>query len=189
MSRLRANWKYPAQTLSLIRNAPVALHKLLSTGKEQVDENALIEFFWIDDPAAPPGKSASRKPKKKDGNQIIVKPVLPKPKRRLVLTKRKGGFTIKAGPDFHELPLPAAVKVEVCYDVEYGKPRWDKLDFDFEEGDLSVAVTGGEEERSENRILLTVHEPDFSLSVDGFDEKRDLVVDFNTVRVREPANA
>ena len=189
MSRLRNNWKYPAQTLSLIRNAPVALHKLLATGKEQMDENALINFFWIDDPSAPPGKSGGPKPKQKDGPDPNPFDPIPKPKKRLILTKRKGGFTIKPGPDFHELPLPAGVKVEVCYDVEYGKPRWDKHDFDFEENDLAIAKTGAEDERSENRIILTVNEPDFSLSVDGFDEKRDLVVDFNIVRVKETADA
>lgn len=190
MSRLRSNWKYPPQTLSVIRNAPVALHKLLATGREQMDENALINFFWIDDPSASPGKSSGPKPKKKEeGPEPNPFPQLPKPKKRLILTKRKGGFTIKPGPDFHELPLPAGVKVEVCYDVEYGKPRWDKLDFDFEESELTVTTTGAEEERDENRIVLTVQEPDFSLSVDGFDEKRDLVVDFNIVRVKETLDA
>lgn len=190
MSRLRSNWKYPAQTLSLIRNAPVALHKLLATGREQMDENALINFFWIDDPSAPPGKCSGPKPKKKEeGPEPNPFPPLPKPKKRLILTKRKGGFTIKPGPDFHELPLPAGVKVEVSYDVEYGKPRWDNLDFDLEGDDLTITTTGAEDERSENRIVLTVLEPDFSLTVDGFDEKRDLVVDFNIVKVRETLDA
>lgn len=190
MSRLRSNWKYPAQTLSLIRNAPVALHKLLATGREQMDENALINFFWIDDPSAPPGKSSGPKPKKKEeGPEPNPFPPLPKPKKRLMLTKRKGGFTIKPGPDFHELPLPAGVKVEVSYDVEYGKPRWDNLDFDLEGDELTITTTGAEDERSENCIVLTVLEPDFSLTVDGFDEKRDLVVDFNIVKVRETLDA
>ncbi len=189
MSRLRANWKYPPQTLSLIRNAPVALHKLLATGREEVDENALINFFWIDDPTAPPGKSGSPKPKKKVGPDPPPFTDLPKPKKRLILTKRKGGFTIKPGPDFHELPLPAGLKVEVRYDVEYGKPRWDKFDFDFEEKVLAIEVAGAEDERSDNTITLTVHDPDFSLSVDGFDERRDLLVDYNTVKVKEALDA
>jgi hypothetical protein len=55
--------------------------------------------------------------------------------------------------------------------------------------ELTIKTTGAEEERDENRIILTVQEPDFSLSVDGFDEKRDLVVDFNIVRVRETLDA
>jgi hypothetical protein len=190
MSRLRANWKYPPQTLSLIRNAPVALHKLLATGREEMDENALINFFWIDDPSAPPGKSGGPKPKKPDGPEPKpVPPDLPEPKKRLILTKRKGGFTIKPGPDFHELPLPAGVKVVVRYDVEYGEPRWDKFDFDFGEDELAISVTGAEDERRENTILLTVEEPDFSLSVDGFDERRDLLVDYNIVKVREVLDA
>jgi hypothetical protein len=189
MSRLRSNWKYPPQTLSLIRNAPVDLHKLLATGKEQLDENALINFFWIDDPSAPPGKSGGPKPKKKEGPDSSPFQSIPKPKRRLILTKRKGGFTIKPGPDFHELPLPVGVKVEVCYDVEYGKARWDKHDFDFEGDDLAITTTGAEDERSENRIILTINERDFSLGVDGFDQKRDLVVNFNIVAVKETVDA
>jgi hypothetical protein len=189
MSRLRSNWKYPPQTLSVIRNAPVALHKLLSTGREQINEDALINFFWIDDPAAPPGKAGSSRPKKKT---VPVPPEftsLPKPRKRLALLKRKGGFTIKAGPDFHEVALPAGVKIEVFYDVEFGKARWDQLDFNFEEDELAIEVTGADDERTENGITLTVRDPNFSLTVDGFDERRDLLVNYNMVKVREVLDA
>ncbi|MGP0059736.1 MAG: hypothetical protein ACLPID_10665 [Beijerinckiaceae bacterium] len=188
-SRLGNNWKYPRPTTSLIRNAPTDLHKVLATCREQMDENALINFFWIDDPSALPGKTDGAKPKRKDGPESVPFPPLPKPKRRLILAKRKGGFTIKPGPDFQELPLPVGIKVEVCYDQEYGKPSWDKFDFEFSDDDLSIETIGAEEEHGDNRIVLIVREPDFCLTVEGFDEKRDLVIDFNVVRVREALDA
>jgi hypothetical protein len=109
--------------------------------------------------------------------------------RKVVLQKRKGGFSIKPGPGFIEVVLPATVKVTVCYDVEYGKPKWDRLDFDLADGGIRIAATGAEFEASDNVLFLTVEEPGFEAAVDGFDLRRDLVVDYNLVKAREIVDA
>lgn len=191
--RVNDNWKYPTQTLTVIRDALPALHRMLATGRQQVDARALTTFFWIDDQASPPapGGSAGPRPKtavKGDPPSVPVPPPAPA-RRKLILTKRTGGFAIKPGPAFSEVVLPAQIKIDVCYDIEVGKAKWDKLDFDLVDNAFTVTVTGADEERMDNRIILTVEQPDFELIVDGFDEKRDLVVDYNLIKAREAALA
>lgn len=188
--RLTENWKYAAQTLTTIREALPALHRMLATGREQVDARALTNFFWVDDPTALPAPGAAGlRPKPKPGPVDRPFPPIPPTQRRLILFKRKGGFSIKPGPAFADVPLPATVTIDICYDVEYGKPRWDKLDFDLSDGAVIIEVAGANEERSDNRITLTVEQPEFELVVDGFDQKRDLVVDYNLARAKEGALA
>jgi hypothetical protein len=61
--------------------------------------------------------------------------------------------------------LPAQIKIDVCYDIEVGKAKWDKLDFDLADDAFTVKVTGADEERNDNRIMLTVEQPEFELIV------------------------
>lgn len=189
--RVNDNWKYPVNTLAVVRDSLHALYRMLATGREQVDPRALTGFFWIDDPSSPPapGGPAGPRPKQKEQPAPGPVPPLPPARRKLILTKRTGGFAIRPGPAFAEVPLPAQVKIDVCYDIEVGKPRWDKLDFDLADESFRVTVTGADEERADNRIILTVEQPEFELVVEGFDEKRDLVVDYNLIKAKETALA
>ena len=59
----------------------------------------------------------------------------------------------------------------------------------FRDETLTVEVTGADEERADNRITLTIEQAEFELIVDGFDQKRDLVVDYNLARSKEAALA
>jgi hypothetical protein len=190
-ARVKENWTYPRQTLAQIRYAPATLHKFLATGQERIHDAALRNFFWIENPSRESQRTRGSGPNRKPG----PKPKPPKPSplppamRKVVLQKRKGGFSIKPGPGFIEVVLPATVKVTVCYDVEYGKPKWDRLDFDLADGGIRIAATGAEFEASDNVLFLTVEEPGFEAAVDGFDLRRDLVVDYNLVKAREIVDA
>lgn len=190
-ARVKENWTWPGETLWQIRNAPVALHKMLATGKERVDATALMQFFWIDDPDRTPdrrpGPPKRRKPDEPPGPSPV--PPLPAAQRKLMLQKRKGGFTLKPGPGFADVALPATARISVRYDVEYGQPKWDPLDFDFAAGDIAVTATGAEAEALENTVTLTIEDHAFELTVEGFDEKRDLMVDYNLLKARETEDA
>jgi hypothetical protein len=188
--RVTDNWKYAPTTLSTIREALPALHRMLAIGREQVDARALTNFFWVDDPSALPAPGTpSPRAKQQPGPLDHPFPSIPPAQRRLILSKRKGGFSIKQGPAFADVMLPVKVMIDICYDVEYGKPRWDKLDFDLSDEIVTVNVTGAEEEHEGNRIILTIELREFELVVDGFDQKRDLVVDYNLTRGKEAAVA
>jgi hypothetical protein len=190
-ARVKENWTYPAETLWQVRNAPVALHKMLATGKERVDVNALKDFFWIDDPDSPPEKRPGQPKKRKPDEPPNPPPVPPLPpaKRKLVLHKRDGGFSIRPGAAFATEPLPAVARITVRYDVEAGQPKWDPLDFDFSAGEIAISTRGAEADASENAIMLTIEQPDFELTVEGFDRRRDLVVDYNLLKMKETADA
>lgn len=107
----------------------------------------------------------------------------------MILTKKKGGFSISPGPAFAEVQLPTALKVEVFYDVEVGKPKWDSLDFDLTKAPVRLEVEGADEVIGDNTITLTIDQSEFSLTVEGFDEKRDLLVVYNVVKLREAVDA
>jgi hypothetical protein len=184
--RVKRNWTYPAETLSQVRNAPVTLHKMLATGKERVDANALKDFFWIEDPDRAPEKDGGP-PKKRKRSEPV--PPLPPSKRKLILRRREGGFSLRPGPGFDAEPLPAVARITVRYDVETGQPTWDPLDFDLGGGDINIEAKGAEVDASENVITLTIEERDFELVVKGFDRRRDLVVDYNLLKTPETADA
>jgi hypothetical protein len=186
-SRLTAAWKYPGQTLTLIRNAPSTIFGLLASGREQEEPNALLDFFWIDDPDQP--RSVKTKAKKKAVTKD--RPVKsdetgpPSGKNRLTIKKRLGGFEVSAGPDFNELALPISLRIRVAYDVETGNAfeLWDPLDFDFSvEQDIEISVVGAESTSEENMIELELDSRQFHLTAEGFDTNRDLVVDTGWLR-------
>jgi hypothetical protein len=189
--RVKENWSYPGETLWQVRNAPVALHKMLATGKERVDATALKHFFWIDDPDQTPEKrpGSPRKRKPDEPHGPPPAPPLPPAKRKLVLHKRDGGFSIRPAAGFDAEPLPTVARILVRYDVEAGKPKWDPLDFDLNGGEITISATGADADASENAIMLTIEEPDFQLTVEGFDRRRDLMVDYNLLKMEEPADA
>ncbi|WP_315776030.1 MULTISPECIES: hypothetical protein [unclassified Bradyrhizobium] len=190
-ARVKQNWTYPRQTLGQIRYAPTTLHRFLATGQDRVHKSALKSFFWVEDPAQPPDKirGKGQRTKQQEGPELARPPRFPAEKRKLLLQKRKGGFSVKPGPGFIDATLPAVVKVTVCYDVEHGKPKWDRLDFDFTDSELRVNSIGAEHEASDNVVLLTIEDREFELLVDGFDLRRDLIVDYNIIRTREAVDA
>jgi hypothetical protein len=182
-ARFDGRWKnYAPQTLRLIRQAPIMLHRLLATGKEQSDPNALINFFWVEDRSKSGDNDAAR-PKRKAPTTVITTPIppdLPKAKRRINIHRVAGGFSITPGADFGELSLPSTLRVEVAYDVERGNALkdWEPFDFDLSEGSGNpvIEADGAEYEAHGNRVELDIQSAEFRLCVSGFDQQRDLVV-------------
>jgi hypothetical protein len=181
--RFTKAWKrYAPQTLRLIRTAPSALHRLLSSGQDAADPNALLNFFFLDDADEDRAGDAPRPRRKKKQAVITVPqpPVLPQPRRRVRISHAPGGFRISAGPDFAEVQLPARLRVEVAYDVERGNALkdWEPYDFDLgvSGGDVAIAALGAICESRGQRIELEIEDPAFELEVSGFDPQRDLVV-------------
>jgi hypothetical protein len=74
--------------------------------------------------------------------------------------------------------------VRVAYSIRSGNPlgKYHPADFKLEEAPISIASTGltlthcsGERQRT-NELLADVNAGDFSLTITGFDENRDLFV-------------
>lgn len=186
--RLTANWKYPNQTLSFVRNAPVRLYQMLTTGVETEVKNALLDFFWIADPQRPPepGKKRGRNNKGDEKEQVggpIIPPPEPTPKK-FRIEQEIGGFSIRGEGALDSAELPKQLRIRAGYDVEGGNgvKEWDRLDFDLGTDRKAFFATaeGAEAERMEgNEVLLRIEKPVFRFTLTGFDTNRDLVVEAN----------
>lgn len=186
--RLTANWKYPNQTLSFIRNAPVRLYQMLTTGLETEVRNALLDFFWIADPkrAPEPGRKRGQN-NNDDGKEKAGGPIDPPPEpasRKFRIDQEESGFSIRGEGALATEGLPRQLRIRVGYDVEGGNgvKEWDRFDFDLG-ADRSAFLTtteGAEPEKMDgNEVLLRIDDPEFRFTLTGFDINRDLVVEAN----------
>lgn len=171
--KLGANWRNPKLTLDAVRHALRNLYGLIAEHAETQDEEALLDFFWLADQAQ------GTKGKKKKTPKIVPK-IEPKEKA-ISIKARKGGFDIVAGPGAAKWSFPRAIRVRIAYDMIGANPfsRHSRFDFDLEKGDgIALEATNADYEVLKPNILkLTAKSADFHLSAEGFDQRRDIVVD------------
>ena len=71
------------------------------------------------------------------------------------------------------------VIVEVAYDVRQGNPfkKYQPFDFELKESPINIRGTGVKASIIKSNVLqIAIVQPDFSLSVTGFDPHRDLKI-------------
>ncbi|MBI2949002.1 MAG: hypothetical protein HYY23_15280 [Verrucomicrobia bacterium] len=153
--------------------------RYLNESDEEPDRDLLREIFSIPkrpETEEPKEKATTRKRKKGE----VVKPD-PKPEprlRRYTLSKVTSGFSITRG--HAGAPIPSEIRIAAAYDRRRGGPlaKYSPADFKLNEAPLAVEVSGGEIiEKQLNRLVVSILEPDFRVTVTGFDENRDLFVD------------
>jgi hypothetical protein len=171
--KLNANWRNPGQALKFLRYALWDLYTIVSDQGDRKDEDALIDFFSLADPA----KSESRK----KGKVSVVPPDLAPAEKAFRIQKRGlGGFAIVPGPGAIHWEFPKSIRVRVAYDVLGANPfnRHSPLDFDLSGDDIKVETSNISVRAAEANVLeLSVSSPEFLLEASGFDLNRDLVVD------------
>jgi hypothetical protein len=75
--------------------------------------------------------------------------------------------------------LPPRIEIRTAYDVRRGNAmsRYRPEDFKLDKAPIKIEKKGADiVETENNRMLVAVQDKDFSLTVSGFDENRDLVV-------------
>jgi hypothetical protein len=171
--KLTANWRSPGQALKFLRYALWDLYTIVSEQGDRKDEDALIDFFSLTDPA----KSESRK----KGADTGVPPGLAPSEKAFRIQKRgQGGFAIVPGPGVVNWEFPKSIRVRVAYDVLGANPftKHSPLDFDLAGKDIDLETANISVATPEANVLeLSVTSPDFLLEAKGFDVNRDLVVD------------
>lgn len=186
--RLTANWKYPNQTLSFVRNAPVRLYQMLTTGLETEVRNALLDFFWIADPKRPPEPDKKRGRKNQGGEKEKAGGPIDQPpeptQKKFRIDQENGGFSICGEGALESEELPRQLRIRLGYDVEGGNgvKEWDRFDFDLgtDVNVFSTKAEGAEAEKMDgNEVLLRIEDPEFRFTLTGFDTNRDLVVEAN----------
>ncbi len=173
--KLTRNWRAPCDRLREIRHSLRALHELLDQGLRREEPEALKFLVSLQDRAAAttaaepnPTLRPARLPALVPGHKLYA------------VTARKGGFTVKGGPDLTADKLPLKITVRAAYDLPTGNPfaKFSRYDFDFRTGsDIRIGKTGANCAPLEPNVLeLIAVAPEFTVEVTGFDVHRDLVV-------------
>lgn len=171
--KLRENWKNGSGRLREIRSSLRALYKAIAQMEEYTENDALIDFFSVDD------LEAGRKMPKKAAVKPPMPPI-PVSKKTYTIASRKGGFAIRPGAGLTQEALPLIVKVRVAYDLLNGNPlkKFDPLDFHINQAPITIIPRGAIcTSTGPNALEVEITDLDFSVEVKGFDENRDLLVD------------
>ncbi len=175
--KLKCNYKNPAKTVKVIKHAVVQLYDLLAEVVEEIDEQALQEFFGIEEP------EDSNKPrkKKKKSPVVIPPPPMPRPKD-FSISKNEDGFIVTTTSTTSEDRFPQNIRIDVAYDVATGNP-WKKYSpLDFKLGKNSGIDVSMTKEKArllsarENSLKLEVTGIPFKLTAKGFDVNRDIKI-------------
>jgi len=171
-TKLRKNYNSAATRLTYVRNSLIRIHALFSGDVKDVDEDALMDFFYTLEPQT----------SKKRGKKTPPKPVgIPKPRPKTFRLKQsKDGFKLVPGEGLIQDNLPMTIKIKAAYDLLSDEPlsRHDPLDFDFTKSNGLKIVERGVEvlNKGANSFDIEVVDPEFVFSVKGFDPIRDLLV-------------
>jgi hypothetical protein len=174
--KLKRNYRNPQDRLKVIRNSVLDLYDLLAEEVEEVDEQALIDFFSFEDPDPSRGERGKRKTPALPRDPIPARP------RHFILSAVAGGFSVKVNATADPADFPREVYLEIAYDVTSGNPfkKYSEHDFRLDRKDgVQLALTkdaGSVIERTGNTLKLRVEKSHFQLQVTGFDPKRDVKV-------------
>jgi hypothetical protein len=160
-----------------------AIVRRIANDPDEEDSSVLLDVFSLPVEEEDGGKTKRRrsKPKGKDsGDPPDPPPAKPK---RFRIDKSRGGFVIRPGDS--NAATPGRLVVRAAYDVRRGDPfsTWDPEDFRL--ASLATKCTDAKPvELDGNRMVFEIQGPEFEISFEGFDERRDVRVD---VRVKEVA--
>jgi len=177
-SNFRGKYKSGKGDLNFVKRSVHEIVRIITEGEREEDPTLLIDMFSL---PAPPEEDSVKTKARKGGKKTTEPPPPPPPPkpRRFRVEKTRGGFAILPGET--GTTAPAFIDVHVAYDVRRGNPikRYNPADFDltkqpirFDPEPRGVDI----KECIENRILIAITEPEFSLHVAGFDERRDLYI-------------
>lgn len=178
--RLNASWKNAGGRLSEVRAAPRRLVELLAPALAAEDPDALIEELSVESELRAARLSSEKTRKPKDGKGQVPNDLPPaKPKWRL--QKRQGGFMLSSGSNLQDADLPMRLRVRAAFDVPSGDPfkRHHRLDFDLDGGPgISISAEGASVVAVDAKtVVVTAEAAPFRVNFEGFDARRDLVVE------------
>lgn len=173
--KLRRNYMNSQPLVTVIKKSVLQLYDLLDEMTEEIDEDALQDFFWFDEP-----ETGNQKKRKKPKKPRPV-PVIPPSKAKLKLTKISGGFTVSSTENLREEDLPKIIKIEVAYEVIRGSAYKKYSAHDFKVGrNGTIGLKANDAVKvvsaRENKWVFELTKLVFQITATGFDENRDLKV-------------
>ncbi len=165
------SYLFPKKIIDFIKSLPASLVSVLSKKVEITERNILAEIFYINDSGG--GIGRERNSPNPDINIERSKPIFQ-------LAKISGGFTVFSTKELMDSAFPIRLYVKAAYDISTGSPfnHYNSFDFVFGEN-IKVDVIGGEIlSTNNNKIEILVKVQNFRLSAEGFDPKRDLIINY-----------
>lgn len=144
--------------------------QIVTEGEDKTDESLLLDLFYLpierEMPSTEEVTESEDKLRKQPSSHGAA---------RFKVHKVKGGFTISSASKNGD--LPDFFEVRVAYDVRRGNPLKKYSPADFNLGAVSISASGVEIKRTQgNRMIAAIRDPQFTVTVTGFDEHRDLFV-------------
>ena len=173
-------YKYWNLTIGYVANAASQIVGKLSDKPQELDTSLFSDLFFIDRSDTP--TSTGRKPRKKKKTAVDVvdpPPVLPPPNAKKFETTELGeGFEISGTDQCPDEEFSISVKMAYAGKSRKSSTRsWHKFDFDLKDSSISIQTKDAKvTARDGNTLVVKVLGKDFSISVEGFDPKRDLFV-------------
>jgi hypothetical protein len=185
-SNFRGKYYYGPAYLEFVTRSVSNLVHALTAQEEEEDRNILLDIFSL--PMEKTEKNPSRpdeKTKSKPGEDSGRDPWDVEPgRKRFRIRKIPGGFSITRGD--RDTSPPVFLEVRCAYDVRIGNPlgkydaalMHDAADFRIGHDGVEISESTGVEMlvKEDNRIRVRITDPEFRISVRGFDPNRDLYV-------------
>ena len=175
--KLNENWIRPLDALRAIRRSLRSLYEIVGEQREDLHEDDLIQFFSL--------AHKAQKLERKKVRVIKPEPDIPQGEPAIRIRPSVGGFSLRAGPGAKDWKFPQIIRMRVAYDTVGGNPfnRFSIFDFDLRKwsSQMFEAISGTVHTRRANTLFFKVDGPDFSLSVNGFDIRRDIIVEARVV--------
>lgn len=187
----RHKYPYGKSYIDFVSHSVSMFVRYLNESDEQPAKDLLREIFFVPKkPESAEPKEKSKPRKRNKGDVIEPNPSIERVKRRFTLAKVAGGFTITHGEKGAE--LPTVLEIAVAYDRRRGSPlkKYAAADFKLNEAPITVETEGAKSgERHLNRMVVKVTQPEFKVTVTGFDENRDLFVDVKAKEAEDDSQA
>jgi len=172
--RARERYDRARSTVIFVNHAMERLIALLSKPIEHVDQDALIDTFYVETLLEEEGEEPTTGTN--DDGTVTGGPggstARPQP---FAVDQVAGGFVIRSKPG---ATRPLSISVEVAYTVRRGNPikNYSPLDFSLAQAPISCHSEGAVVSCSENRMTITPESDEFRIEAEGFDPRRDLYV-------------
>ncbi len=183
--RVGKRWVSPGSRIKLVREAPVALLSIWEAAPVGLQRDAFADIFPSGGGSRPRRSPYGTPPEK----PIPVKPDLPPPHSHFNLHQVSDGFGVRFALGVEE--PPSRVRLRAAYEVPRGNALGSYNPHDFQlhgPNAIDVTVNGCSVINGEkgNELLFEVDDPaSFSVTVRGFDQHRDLLVDVSELEVRD----
>jgi hypothetical protein len=182
-SNYKGKYTYGDRYISFVIRSVAEIIQAVTEEQNRVDPTLLLDIFSLPAPRLEePAKTRQEKTQRRKGNESDVEtPTPPASPRRFRVEKVEGGFSVLKGSD--TASPPEWLQIRIAYNVRRGNPlkKYNLEDFTVES--LNILPQGIEISRKvRNEILAQVVDPDFALTVTGFDENRDVFVKVNAIQ-------